>query len=165
MHFIIHLCKIYIFALQILLQCWLLVTPMSSVVRYSRISDVPLLAVHVSLQIHLLLLFVKALRRELKEKEYSVLNAIDQARVFLAEQPIEAPEEPRRNLQSKTGEIWDWFLQCIIKTCARRTNSQNQVGNFPRVFQGLIFKNFLTVFQDLTFKCFLLEIIIESDII
>ncbi|XP_033091049.1 utrophin isoform X3 [Trachypithecus francoisi] len=44
----------------------------------------------------------KALRRELKEKEYSVLNAVDQARVFLADQPIEAPEEPRRNLQSKT---------------------------------------------------------------
>uniref|UniRef100_A0A2K6K040 ZZ-type domain-containing protein n=1 Tax=Rhinopithecus bieti TaxID=61621 RepID=A0A2K6K040_RHIBE len=45
----------------------------------------------------------KALRRELKEKEYSVLNAVDQARVFLADQPIEAPEEPRRNLQSKTA--------------------------------------------------------------
>ncbi|KAL6038510.1 hypothetical protein STEG23_000596, partial [Scotinomys teguina] len=42
------------------------------------------------------------LRRELKEKEYSVLNAVDQARVFLADQPIEAPEEPRKNLQSKT---------------------------------------------------------------
>uniref|UniRef100_A0A8C0QYS3 Utrophin n=1 Tax=Canis lupus dingo TaxID=286419 RepID=A0A8C0QYS3_CANLU len=46
----------------------------------------------------------KALRRELKEKEYSVLNAIDQARVFLADQPIEAPEEPRRDLQSKTAQ-------------------------------------------------------------
>nr|BAB32239.1 unnamed protein product [Mus musculus] len=46
----------------------------------------------------------KVLRRELKEKEYSVLNAVDQARVFLADQPIEAPEEPRRNPQSKTGE-------------------------------------------------------------
>lgn len=48
--------------------------------------------------------FAKVLRRELKEKEYSVLNAVDQARVFLADQPIEAPEEPRKSLQSKTGK-------------------------------------------------------------
>uniref|UniRef100_A0A5F8G5S2 Utrophin n=1 Tax=Monodelphis domestica TaxID=13616 RepID=A0A5F8G5S2_MONDO len=38
----------------------------------------------------------KALRRELKEKEHSILNAVDQARVFLADQPIEAPDEPRQ---------------------------------------------------------------------
>ncbi|CAN8203897.1 unnamed protein product, partial [Coccothraustes coccothraustes] len=44
----------------------------------------------------------KALRRELKEKEQTVLNAVDQARVFLADQPIEGPEEPRRSLHSKT---------------------------------------------------------------
>ncbi|XP_006024299.1 utrophin isoform X2 [Alligator sinensis] len=44
----------------------------------------------------------KALRRELKDKEQTILNAVDQARVFLADQPIEGPEEPRRNLQSKT---------------------------------------------------------------
>lgn len=46
----------------------------------------------------------KALRRELKEKEQTVLNAVDQARVFLADQPIEGPEEPRRSLHSKTGQ-------------------------------------------------------------
>ncbi|XP_069708268.1 utrophin isoform X5 [Phaenicophaeus curvirostris] len=44
----------------------------------------------------------KALRRELKDKEQTVLNAVDQARVFLADQPIEGPEEPRRSLHSKT---------------------------------------------------------------
>ncbi|XP_040455463.1 utrophin isoform X4 [Falco naumanni] len=44
----------------------------------------------------------KALRRELKDKEQTILNAVDQARVFLADQPIEGPEEPRRNLHSKT---------------------------------------------------------------
>ncbi|XP_064365272.1 utrophin isoform X6 [Dromaius novaehollandiae] len=43
----------------------------------------------------------KALRRELKEKEQTILNAVDQARVFLADQPIEGPEEPRRSLHSK----------------------------------------------------------------
>uniref|UniRef100_A0A670ITU7 Utrophin n=1 Tax=Podarcis muralis TaxID=64176 RepID=A0A670ITU7_PODMU len=40
----------------------------------------------------------KALRRELKDKEQAILNAVDQARVFLADQPIEGPEEPRKNL-------------------------------------------------------------------
>uniref|UniRef100_A0A8B9PFS1 Utrophin n=1 Tax=Apteryx owenii TaxID=8824 RepID=A0A8B9PFS1_APTOW len=44
----------------------------------------------------------KALRRELKDKEQTILNAVDQARVFLADQPIEGPEEPRRSLYSKT---------------------------------------------------------------
>ncbi|XP_051667021.1 utrophin isoform X3 [Manacus candei] len=44
----------------------------------------------------------KALRRELKDKEQAILNAVDQARVFLADQPIEGPEEPRRSLHSKT---------------------------------------------------------------
>nr|XP_033791495.1 utrophin isoform X2 [Geotrypetes seraphini] len=44
----------------------------------------------------------RVLRCDLKDKEPAILNAIDQARVFLAEQPIEGPEEPRRNLQAKT---------------------------------------------------------------
>ncbi|XP_062980653.1 utrophin isoform X2 [Elgaria multicarinata webbii] len=44
----------------------------------------------------------KALRRELKDKEQAILNAVDQARVFLADQPIEGPEEPRKNLHSKS---------------------------------------------------------------
>lgn len=49
--------------------------------------------------------FKKALRRELKDKEQAILNAVDQARVFLADQPIEGPEEPRKNLHSKSGQF------------------------------------------------------------
>ncbi|XP_060750696.1 utrophin-like isoform X3 [Tachysurus vachellii] len=43
-----------------------------------------------------------ALRAELKEREQVVVSTLDQARMFLADQPIEGPEEPRKNLQSKT---------------------------------------------------------------
>ncbi|XP_053567811.1 utrophin isoform X2 [Bombina bombina] len=46
--------------------------------------------------------FCKVLKRELKDKEQAVLNTIEQARVFISEQPIEGPEEPRRNLLPKT---------------------------------------------------------------
>ncbi|GAA6082581.1 utrophin isoform X1, partial [Tachysurus ichikawai] len=44
----------------------------------------------------------QALRAELKEREHVVVSTLDQARMFLADQPIEGPEEPRKNLQSKT---------------------------------------------------------------
>ncbi|XP_072878649.1 utrophin isoform X3 [Chlorocebus sabaeus] len=64
----------------------------------------------------------KALRRELKEKEYSVLNAVDQARVFLADQPIEAPEEPRRNLQSKTELTPEEKAQKIAKAMRKQSS-------------------------------------------
>ncbi|KAM7135653.1 utrophin isoform 2-T2 [Molossus nigricans] len=64
----------------------------------------------------------KALRRELKEKEYSVLNAIDQARVFLADQPIEAPEEPRRNLQSKPELTPEERAQKIAKAMRKQSS-------------------------------------------
>ncbi|XP_072552167.1 utrophin [Salminus brasiliensis] len=43
-----------------------------------------------------------ALRTELKEREHMVVSTLDQARMFLADQPIEGPEEPRKNLQQKT---------------------------------------------------------------
>ncbi|XP_060793676.1 utrophin isoform X3 [Neoarius graeffei] len=43
-----------------------------------------------------------ALRAELKEREHVVISTLDQARMFLADQPIEGPEEPRKNLQPKT---------------------------------------------------------------
>ena len=33
-----------------------------------------------------------------------MITTLDQARMFLADQPIEGPAEPRRNLQPKTGE-------------------------------------------------------------
>uniref|UniRef100_A0A665WIT9 Utrophin n=1 Tax=Echeneis naucrates TaxID=173247 RepID=A0A665WIT9_ECHNA len=42
------------------------------------------------------------LRSELKEREHLVISTLDQARMFLADQPIEGPGEPRRNLQPKT---------------------------------------------------------------
>ncbi|KAM7395346.1 hypothetical protein PAMA_006892 [Pampus argenteus] len=42
------------------------------------------------------------LRSELKEREHLVVTTLDQARMFLAEQPIEGPGEPRKNLQPKT---------------------------------------------------------------
>ncbi|ELV13875.1 Utrophin [Tupaia chinensis] len=64
----------------------------------------------------------KALRRELKEKEYSILNAVDQARVFLADQPIEAPEEPRRNLQSKTELTPEEKAQKIAKAMRKQSS-------------------------------------------
>ncbi|KAM5263721.1 utrophin [Ctenodactylus gundi] len=64
----------------------------------------------------------KALRRELKEKEYSVLNAVDQARVFLADQPIEAPEEPRKNLQSKTELTPEERAQKIAKAMRKQSS-------------------------------------------
>lgn len=64
----------------------------------------------------------KALRRELKEKEYSVLNAVDQARVFLADQPIEAPEEPRRNLQSKTELTPEERAQRLAKAMRKQSS-------------------------------------------
>ncbi|XP_060046756.1 utrophin [Erinaceus europaeus] len=64
----------------------------------------------------------KVLRRELKEKEFSVLNAIDQARVFLADQPIEAPEEPRRSLQSKTELTPEERAQKIAKVMRKQSS-------------------------------------------
>ncbi|XP_047244031.1 utrophin isoform X9 [Girardinichthys multiradiatus] len=39
---------------------------------------------------------------ELKEREHIVISTLDQARMFLADQPIEGPGEPRKNLQPKT---------------------------------------------------------------
>uniref|UniRef100_A0A8C5S7B8 Dystrophin n=1 Tax=Laticauda laticaudata TaxID=8630 RepID=A0A8C5S7B8_LATLA len=59
----------------------------------------------------------KALRRELKEKEQMILSAVDQARMFLADQPIEGPEEPRKNLLSKSGQFC-FFLHSMRKQSA-----------------------------------------------
>ncbi|XP_077443822.1 utrophin isoform X2 [Stigmatopora argus] len=42
------------------------------------------------------------LQSELKEREQLVVSTLEQARLFLAEQPIEGPGEPRKNLQPKT---------------------------------------------------------------
>ncbi|KAM9353992.1 utrophin isoform 2-T2 [Pholidichthys leucotaenia] len=42
------------------------------------------------------------LQSELKEREHLVITTLDQAKMFLADQPIEGPGEPRKNLQPKT---------------------------------------------------------------
>lgn len=52
-----------------------------------------------------LLSALQAIRSELKEREHLVVSTLDQARTFLADQPIEGPGEPRKNLQPKTGEL------------------------------------------------------------
>uniref|UniRef100_A0A8C1ULK4 Utrophin n=1 Tax=Cyprinus carpio TaxID=7962 RepID=A0A8C1ULK4_CYPCA len=45
-----------------------------------------------------------ALRAELKEREHLVLSTLDQAHMFLADQPIEGPEEPRKNLPEEKAQ-------------------------------------------------------------
>ncbi|XP_077342532.1 utrophin isoform X4 [Lithobates pipiens] len=60
--------------------------------------------------------FCKVLKRELKDKEQTVLNAIEQARIFISEQPIEGPEEPRRNLLPKTELTPEEKAQKIART-------------------------------------------------
>lgn len=47
----------------------------------------------------------QALRSELKEREHLVVSTLDQARMFLADQPIEGPGEPRKTPQPKTGQL------------------------------------------------------------
>uniref|UniRef100_A0A1A8DNS4 Utrophin n=1 Tax=Nothobranchius kadleci TaxID=1051664 RepID=A0A1A8DNS4_NOTKA len=46
-----------------------------------------------------------ALSSELKEREHLVISTLDQARTFLADQPIEGPGEPRKNQQPKTADL------------------------------------------------------------
>ncbi|KAM5163774.1 utrophin isoform 3-T3 [Mantella aurantiaca] len=60
--------------------------------------------------------FCKALKRELKDKEQTVLSAVEQARIFISEQPIEGPEEPRRNLLPKTELTPEEKAQKIART-------------------------------------------------
>lgn len=62
-----------------------------------------------------------ALRAELKEREHVVLSTLDQARMFLAEQPIEGPEEPRKNLQPKTEFTPEEKAQQVAKAIRKQT--------------------------------------------
>ncbi|XP_076840282.1 LOW QUALITY PROTEIN: utrophin [Brachyhypopomus gauderio] len=62
-----------------------------------------------------------ALRAELKEKEHTVVSTLDQARVFLADQPIEGPEEPRRNLQPKTELSPEEKAQQVARAIRKHT--------------------------------------------
>lgn len=41
----------------------------------------------------------------MKEREHLVVSTLDQARMFLADQPIEGPGEPRKTIQPKTGQF------------------------------------------------------------
>uniref|UniRef100_A0A3P9N770 Utrophin n=1 Tax=Poecilia reticulata TaxID=8081 RepID=A0A3P9N770_POERE len=52
---------------------------------------------------------------ELKEREHLVISTLDQARMFLADQPIEGPGEPRKNLQPKTEEKARGLARAIRK--------------------------------------------------
>ncbi|KAM3931893.1 utrophin isoform 2-T2 [Leptodactylus fuscus] len=65
--------------------------------------------------------FCKVLKRELKDKEQTVLNTIEQARVFISEQPIEGPEEPRRNLLPKTELSPEERAQKIARTMRKQS--------------------------------------------
>lgn len=62
-----------------------------------------------------LLSSTQLLQDELKDREPLVLSTLDQARAFLADQPIEGPEEPGRNLQARTGERLhnQWDGSCL----------------------------------------------------
>uniref|UniRef100_A0A671RQ22 Utrophin n=1 Tax=Sinocyclocheilus anshuiensis TaxID=1608454 RepID=A0A671RQ22_9TELE len=62
-----------------------------------------------------------ALRAELKEREHLVLSTLDQAHMFLADQPIEGPEEPRRNLQPKTELTPEEKAQRVAKAIRKQT--------------------------------------------
>ncbi|XP_068088193.1 utrophin isoform X3 [Hyperolius riggenbachi] len=65
--------------------------------------------------------FCKVLKRDLKDKEQTVLNAIEQARIFISEQPIEGPEEPRRNLLPKTELTPEEKAQKIARTMRKQS--------------------------------------------
>ncbi|XP_069810343.1 utrophin isoform X2 [Dendropsophus ebraccatus] len=65
--------------------------------------------------------FCKVMKRELKDKEQTVLNTIEQARVFISEQPIEGPEEPRRNLLPKTELTPEEKAQKIARTMRKQS--------------------------------------------
>lgn len=71
---------------------------------------------------------------ELKEREHLVITTLDQARTFLADQPIEGPAEPRKNLQPKTG---DHGNHCHMSgatpdgsTTSQPIRSKGQFGHF-----------------------------------
>uniref|UniRef100_A0A4W3I6T2 Utrophin n=1 Tax=Callorhinchus milii TaxID=7868 RepID=A0A4W3I6T2_CALMI len=63
----------------------------------------------------------RALRRELVTKEQTVINALDSARLFLADQPIEGPEEPRRHLHVKTEPTPEERAQRIAKAVRKQS--------------------------------------------
>uniref|UniRef100_A0AAY4EC63 Utrophin n=1 Tax=Denticeps clupeoides TaxID=299321 RepID=A0AAY4EC63_9TELE len=61
-----------------------------------------------------------ALRAELKDKEPAVVSTLEQARAFLADQPIEGPEEPRKTSQPKTTLTPEEKAQRLAKAIRKR---------------------------------------------
>ncbi|XP_062912103.1 utrophin-like isoform X3 [Mobula hypostoma] len=61
------------------------------------------------------------LKRELQDKEDAILTALDSARLFLADQPIEGPEEPRRHLHVKTESTPEEKAQRIAKAVRKQS--------------------------------------------
>ncbi|XP_069787742.1 utrophin-like isoform X2 [Narcine bancroftii] len=63
----------------------------------------------------------RELKRELLDKEGIILTALDSARLFLADQPIEGPEEPRRHLHVKTEPTPEEKAQRIAKAVRKQS--------------------------------------------
>ncbi|XP_035276172.1 LOW QUALITY PROTEIN: dystrophin [Anguilla anguilla] len=61
------------------------------------------------------------LQSELRSKEPMVVSTLDQSCMFLADQPIEGPEEPRRNLQPKTELTAEEKAQRVAKAIRKQT--------------------------------------------
>ncbi|XP_067900301.1 utrophin-like isoform X3 [Heterodontus francisci] len=63
----------------------------------------------------------RALRCELMDKEEMIITALDSARLFLADQPIEGPEEPRRHLHVKPEPTPEERAQRIAKAVRKQS--------------------------------------------
>ncbi|XP_055495940.1 LOW QUALITY PROTEIN: utrophin [Leucoraja erinacea] len=61
------------------------------------------------------------LKHELLDKEDAILTALDSARLFLADQPIEGPEEPRHHLHIKTEPTPEEKAQRIAKVVRKQS--------------------------------------------
>ncbi|XP_028294918.1 utrophin isoform X3 [Gouania willdenowi] len=62
-----------------------------------------------------------ALRSELKEREHLVVSTLDQARMFLADQPIEGPGEPRKTIQQKTEPTAEEKARGLARAIRKQT--------------------------------------------
>uniref|UniRef100_UPI00398E3E15 utrophin-like isoform X3 n=2 Tax=Pristiophorus japonicus TaxID=55135 RepID=UPI00398E3E15 len=63
----------------------------------------------------------QALQCQLMDKEETIITALDSARLFLADQPIEGPEEPRRHLHVKTEPTPEERAQKIAKAVRKQS--------------------------------------------
>ncbi|XP_071226961.1 utrophin-like isoform X4 [Salvelinus alpinus] len=63
----------------------------------------------------------KVLQSELKDREHVVANTLDQAHTFLADQPIEGPGEPCKNLQPKTDLTPEEKAQGVARAIRKQT--------------------------------------------